>query len=258
MISLTESWVRDGSPERKLIESIPDIRPLIPHIKLAHGAILAAQPAFDMARMSELQREAAEVDVDHDELVRGLIGTLTAFVYLTKDPARRAALIKLRDTLFPLGITLITKSYREEGGQAELLKARFTPEMKSMLKVLRGPDGTLLQSVEQYFEKANRLREIEDLKAGPNETSGPAPADMIMARNRWIRAINAVIATLVLAEVDEETQAKLLGPLRAAERAADQRGSSGVAPDENEEDAIEEAPAPVVQIAPAAPAAPPA
>jgi hypothetical protein len=257
MISLTESWVREGTPERQLIESIPDIQPLLSHVRLAHRAILAAQPAMDMAQLSKLQQDAAENDVDHDDLVRGMIGSLSGFVYLTKDPDRRAALIKLRDTLFPLGLPLIQKSYREEGGQGAMLKARLTPEMKASLKSLRGPDGTLLQALEQYFEKANRLREIEDLKAGAADASGRTPADMVMARNKWIRAINAVIATLELAEVDEETQAKLLGPIRAAERAADLRAPSNGVAEPTGSDVVEGAPVLDVPAAPAVPAAPP-
>jgi hypothetical protein len=71
---------------------------------------------------------------------------------------------------------------------------------------------------------------------------------MIKARNKWIRAINTVIATLALAEVDEETQAKLLGPIRAAERAVEQRGASNGA----EEQLPGDPPAPEL------PAAPPA
>jgi hypothetical protein len=254
MISLSESWVREDTPERKVIESIPDIQPLLPYVLLAHDAILAAQPAMDVAQFSMLQQEGGEIDVEHDDLVRGLIGTLTAFAYLTKDPDRRAALLKLRDTLFPLGLQLVTKSYREEGGQGALLKARLTPEMKALLASLHGPDGTLLASLEQYLEKANRLREIEDLKAGVVDGNGRAPADMMKARNKWIRAMNAVMATLELAEVDEETQAKLLNPIRAAERAADLRVSSNRA-EEAEETAGEDVPvdAPAVET-PAAPA----
>jgi len=258
MISLTESWVREDTPERLLIESIPDTQVLLPRIEQSHGAILAAQPAIDAARLSELQQEAGEADVDHDDLVRGLIGTLTSFVYLTKDPARRAALIKLRDSLFPLGLSLTQKSYREEGGQGALLKARLTPEMRSLLESLRGPDGTLLEALEQYLQKANRLREIEDLRAGPSDGDGPTPSDMVAARNRWIRAIHAVMANLDLAEVDEETQARLLGPVRAAERAADQRVSSSGGSENAEGGAVEAPPAPVVQPAAPAAAAPPA
>ena len=56
------------------------------------------------------------------------------------------------------------------------------------------------------------------------------PKENLAARNKWIRAINALVSNLDLAETDDATLALVLGPLREAERRAERRGTSAAEP----------------------------
>jgi hypothetical protein len=74
-----------------------------------------------------------------------------------------------------------------------------------------------------------RLGTLEDERAGLPETTGPAPADVVTARNKWIRTVNAMRSVLDLVSPDHPGVVKILSRLTEAERKADHRIASAEA-----------------------------
>jgi hypothetical protein len=224
MISLSTPWVDPEHEEHKALFDIEDTRPVLRRIGSAHAAILAAQPkeAGNKA-LAALQEEAARLDDEHDDLVRGTVFVLQGSALLQQDRAQRDALLRLKDSLFPTGPAATQRSFREEAGQAELLKGRLTSPMRSLLKSVPSPDGHLLTTIQRYQRAAHKLGALEDRRSAVRGATGPAASDMTTARNRWIRAVNVLIATLEQEDIQSPWAGTILERIRVAQIAADSR-----------------------------------
>ncbi len=230
MVQISGAWLAKGSPARRTIGGVAELAGLLPKLEAAHQALHATQPAAEDPRLAAIAAEAAEVDVAHDTAMRGLHGLLTALAILAGPGARADALNKLRELLLPEGLSATQKTYRAEAGAAELLKSRLAgaPDAKKQLKAIPVDKHDALHVVEQWMASAKRLGELEDeraklLGAAANGDS----AHGLAARNRWIRAVNALVANAQLAELDEATDQLLFGALRLAEKSAERRAHGG-------------------------------
>lgn len=225
MISVSSPWIAEGHDERAALQEIEDTRPVLRRIELAHAALVELQPkGAPSPALAALQAEAASLDDEHDDVVRGTMFLINGHALLQRDKAQRDALLKLRDTLFPTGPAVTQKSHREESGQAEMLKGRLTPPMKVLLKSIPSPDAHLLATIQRYLRVAQRLGTIEDRKLlAASKGSGPSAAEVTLARNRWIRAVNVLIATLEQEDIESPWAATILERIRQAEVTAERR-----------------------------------
>jgi hypothetical protein len=97
--------------------------------------------------------------------------------------------------------------------------------LEARLKTVNLHDRNLLELVHEWQIVAKQMGQLEDERArlAPGSTSA---ADIIKARLAWVRVMNALQANAELAQVDESTDHLLFDPLRAAEKAASNRGKS--------------------------------
>jgi hypothetical protein len=235
MISLTTPWISEGNPERTILLRYPETKGLLGRIEGDQQALLDVQPRPN-GRLAQVSDEQGTLDVTHDDLVRGVTGLLTHLALLATDAKEAQAFIELRETLFPQGVALVTRSYRDEAGEGALLRARLTPSLKKALKAIPVLQGTLADTVARYLEVADALGKLEDEKATiVGRADGPTPAALLAARNRWIRTVNAVIALLDIVAISEEEKTTVLvrfdKALRSTERGgADEDVSAPLAP----------------------------
>ena len=236
MLQLSGTWVDPESKAYKALLATPDLAPSMPRFTAAHKLLAKlTQPGIEDPRLAAIVAEEGIVDPRHDDIIRGAYGLLTCAALLLgadgADGADGAALLALRDILFPDGLSSTQKSYRAESGQAAQLAKRLTPALRAQLaSIVVGPKGdkkTLEQFVDELIALGARLGVLEDEKArlqpGPGEPGPGAGAAILAARNQWVKLANALIANSEVAGLDAETDKLVLGPLRAAERAADRR-----------------------------------
>lgn len=243
MISLTAPWVTEGDPERAILLRFPETQGLLGRIEGDQQALLDVQVRPN-GRLAEVSDEQGKLDVEHDDLVRGVTGLLTHLALLTTDAKEARSVIDLRDTLFPQGISLITRSYRDEAGEGRLLRARLTPALKKSLKAIGVLQGTLADTIARYLEIADALGKLEDEKAAlVGRSDGPTRATLLGARNRWVRTVNAMIALLDIVDISEEDKTKVLVRFDKALRATERGGADEVA---QEPPAVTPTPGPVV------------
>lgn len=225
MISLTTPWVTEGNPERVILLRFPETNGLLGRIEGDQQALLDVQVRPN-GRLAEVSDEQGKLDVAHDDLVRGVTGLLTNLALLTTDAKEARALLELRDTVFPQGIALVTRSYRDEAGEGRLLRARLTPALKKALKAIPVSQGTLADTVARYLDVTDALGKLEDEKAAlVGRTEGPTPAALHGARNRWIRTVNAMIALLDIIAISEEEKTTVLVRFDKALRATERGGA---------------------------------
>ncbi len=223
MITISDTWVTQESLERNILASAPETEALLRHVDRSHRDLLKTQTHSDTALIA-LGKKATKLDSRHDDLTRGVHGFLNACCYFTEDEALRNRMLEARDTLFPAGLAIVKAGYREEAGSTMLMEERITPQLRELLTDLKIPSGTLLDAVEALISTGRTLGEMEDKRAEMQANNSlPKQADILAARNRWIRMTHALVAALELAEIDQTKKDTLLAPLEKATNVADRR-----------------------------------
>jgi hypothetical protein len=247
MVTITGAWL-DKTHELPLIESLPQAGALLPSLEKAHNGLLHTQHMGVQAdtELSAIQEESSEADGRHDRKARGLFNVLTGFADLADDPVLAALYLALRDRIFLHGLKVIQWSYADEAGEAKLVDGRLTADDRALLKELPMPGGKLIDAHTARVKAGNKLGELERkriaLTSQPDDAEAPTQGDVVRARNNWIRAVNAFVATLDLEDkLSEASWERIIAPLREAERRADRRGSAAAASQDAEAPA--EAPA---------------
>lgn len=216
---------------KKTLTSLPLIQMLVPVLQQAHDDLHAKQRKVPAAakELKKLREEELTRDTRHDRKLRGAYNYLTGLADMTDDPETAAAVLDLRDRLVPKGLSATGRSYVDEAGDAKMLPSRLDAASKKLLGKLQTPDGALQEHVDAWIEEAQQLGALEErreqlekeLKDG---SGGPTAAEVVAARNAWIRAVRAIETNLALVpDITDETIDTILGPLRRAEVKADRR-----------------------------------
>lgn len=225
MIQLSGTWLDPAGRAHAAMVAIPDLASSLPRLQAAHGAVAARQQPAPSPRIAAIVEEEATLDIRHDAIIRGIWGTLTALAELIRGDVA-AALIVLRDTLLPHGLSSQLKTYRAQAGQAAQLADRMTPSVRAQTDALligQGPNAkTLSAYVDEWIGVGKQLGALEDEK-GQLEADSGGGAELLKARNLWVRVVNAMVANAELAALDADTEALVFGPLRGTERKADER-----------------------------------
>lgn len=225
MVQVSGAWVKDGDARAALLAN-EELAGLVARIDKAHDDLVAAQPEASDPRLPALMREAAATDLRHDSIVRGIDMVLNGFMLLVGEGPKVEALQQLHDVLLPDGLQAIQRTYRAEAGAAELLQKRLakSPGSKKHLKEIAVEKKNLGQYVQEWIKCAEHLGDLEDERASLMKDAGPGDGTkLVNARNRWIRAVNALVANAELAELDAETDRLIFNALRHAEKLADRR-----------------------------------
>ncbi len=227
MVTVSDRMLNPAQRCYQLMVKMPPVAPLLPGLKTVHQRLFSMQPQKKSAAAAAQIKQLLGLDADHDTCVRGLIAFTQALQHQTDDPAEKEAWASLQQTLFPVVASVIIRSYADEAGQAKLAAARLTDADKKRCKatLLTTPTGkeTLMAWVERYFASADKLGVAASTSLIPD--TGPKSADLLRARNQWIRTVSAILAVLdlptetpaeaaLVAELDRELRA----PLRELER----------------------------------------
>lgn len=228
MVSLTSTWVDHSHGDHAALCAQPQSAGLVSSVEASHNGLLAIQVSTTesaSARLIEVKAEQTAVSQRHDRMIHGVWWYLSAVAALTPSAEKAAELTALRDRLLPDGLSLKNTSYRDKIGAASLAHARLTREDRALLASLRTPVGTLDDAVTGWFAEAARLGELEHERA-TIEPQGTAPADVLKARNNWVRTIAAVRAALFLVDELPLALAQLLQRVEDAEHKAAPRAES--------------------------------
>lgn len=218
MVVVTDALTKRGSPERGAIEAVPEAAALLPQIEAAHRGLLASQPIVN-ADVAKLSAQLAEADTRHDALIRGIHLRFESELQLATESDERAELARARDAVLPTGLTVITRSWTEQAGEARLREARVDASIQRTLTRTKTRGGTLFEHYQELQELALRIDRLERERAALIGAQTPG-SESVKARNQWIRCINALAMVLAAVGVDETP---ILGRCRALEARVDGR-----------------------------------
>ena len=236
MVHISAEWL-DPKGLRPVLLSIAIVAELVPKLEDVHQTLITRQPATSaiLARVTALQEKQATLDIPYDRALRGSYGLLSSLADLTSDPSKAAAYIDLRDRLSPEGLRAILKSYTEKAGAAKMLPGRLDETARELLASIATPDGVLMDVVNAWTRTGRELGALEREKVAlnqqlANEEGKVRPADVLKARNRWIRLAHALESNLEISAADEATVASILGSLHDGEAKANRRAGGAPGP----------------------------
>lgn len=234
MVAVTSTWVDEAHPDRQAIAQEPALASLLPQVDRAHEGLLVTHDAGPNAvRLKQIQEEQKALDVEHDDVLRGIWAYLWALIYFARTREERQSFLRLTALLLPEGLTAVIKSYREEAGQAELAGSRLTDADRALLQTLVLPDGrTLLDVVNQWLSLGAQLGALDRERSGDLTDDRPTQAEAVLARNQWIRTVQTVQGVAALVAANNPVIQEIMARVDAAGRYADRRAGSGDQPDE--------------------------
>jgi hypothetical protein len=136
----------------------------------------------------------------------------------------------VRDTLQPNGISATQKKYAEEAADIPLIEVRLSSDHIGFLKKIPILGGKLWEAVQAWFGFGRELgvldderKKLEAAMASGTSEAGTSGADVVKARNQWIRVVRHMETGLELDGATEEIVQAILGPVRRAETDAARR-----------------------------------
>ena len=179
MIQFSTPWITEGNAARAAIEKVPLLAALLPQLQGAHSAIFAVRAQSEDPKVQRLSQQEADIDVKHDNLVRGIFGALTMLAQVS---SASDELLRLRDFLFPEGASHTQKTYRGEAGHAALVGSRLDADMNARLKAISLQEKNLLDLVEEWLGVAKQLGDLEEERARLSPPSSSTAAEINNAR----------------------------------------------------------------------------
>lgn len=252
MVGVTISLVDRSHDDYRAIMSYPLAAALWELVVAAHERVLRTQrfgPSPE--RLIEISELLAGLDLRHDDVLRGIFYMLLALEYLAATPELKAGFHKLRVKMFPEQLQATRKSYRGQVGQAALVRSRLTDSDRALLgSVMTSESSTLMDSVDEWFQVAEAMGELENERAAGDEST-PSAAEALDARNGWGRAVDAFVSTLRLRDDVPREIAVILDRIEATSLQASRRyargtrspveGDDGELPEDAPDDVIDEA-----------------
>jgi hypothetical protein len=227
MGELSKPWVTEGTDARAAIVKTPMLVPLSPNLQAAHAGIVAVAAQSNDPELRQLSAQSQQLDVQHDDLVRGMYEALTTLSKMSKSGG---PMLLLRDQLFPEGLRHNKKSHLAEAGHAAAVAASMTDEVRARMKAIPLGDGTVCDLYDQWQGVSGQLGAVQGQIARLKQPSKSLAAQIQSARREWIRWARILMSTAENAGVSAETEAVLFAPLREAQQRADARWRNGPAP----------------------------
>ena len=248
MVGVSRVWI-DPNGERPIFERTALLLPFLGELETAHSALVTIQVTSSSVaeEIKKLTQRATALDALHDRKVRGIFGVLTDLAELADDPETAAGYLGLRDQLFPSGLKAIQRSDLDESGEVVLARGRLTEEIRTRLKSLTLPEGTLSDQVDDWFAAGEELGDVERRRvqlSNNKDDDGFTQGDVARARNRWIRVIGTIVNVLdLLPDLPESDRIRILQPLLAAKADRARRTDTDDDAEEIEEPSADDTPA---------------
>lgn len=246
MAAVVGRWVQVDGPARPIIMGNAILKVFMPQIDATNTRMLAVRKV-DTKELKKLSDDAGLADVDHDFWVNGIVSTCDAVSPMDPD----LGLHDVRQWIFPRGYQHARDSFGTEVGYAAQKETELDAARKKQLKAIVFGRQTLLEWVQNYFEAARKLGEIE-AKRGELTTAAPAGEDAKSARRAWLQLIKSFSAAADIAGLSEQDYNTVFGYLNELSSRKASKAGAAPAQEPDPSPAPEPAPAPAPEPAPKA------
>jgi hypothetical protein len=188
------------------------------HARLQGQAERRRQIALALARFSEIMQS---LDLTHDNMARAIHAVLEALLMATRDAAARELYLRLRDLLFPEGLSIVSRTYAYQAGAAQALSARVSEADLADLAAIPVGAETLADWYRAWITAGKQLGEHlhqrETLLARTTRGgTATAEVDTRAARLEWIEIVQTLLGAIDIMKLAPEVREQLHGPLEAS------------------------------------------
>lgn len=231
MVSISAEMVNRSSVVRQTIDRYPLTAAVGAKIDEAHTMLEQLERPDTSDAEAALSAELSRLDERHDKLCRGFNGFLSSLIELSTDADRIQVLRELSAFLLPDGLKITGRSYLEEAGRLRNLKETISLKHAELLKSLDADGVKLYDRFEEWCAVGEQMRQLDLQRSALRNTDvpGPSRSTNAAARNKWIAAVNALVAMADLAPMTEQDRLAAFGQLNDALERASNRGKKAPA-----------------------------
>ncbi len=219
-----------SATNRDLIESDAVLKVALQLVKRAHDPLetLQRQAGTIAQSLRHLTAEITRDDAFHDRKARGIHSGISARADLVGGEEAEPY-TSLLSALYPLGLSITQRTYREQAAAAARARHQLTPAARAILSEIVFGGRTLLEEVEEWLDTAERIGKMHSERtrlAGDSDDDTVSQGDLRKARMAWIRATHTFLNLLDYSDFDADTRRRLLADLRDAVARARTRAKS--------------------------------
>ena len=145
---------------KDILQGHPLTKSIYDYAKSVHEVLTLSITTKHETTIEKLTRLASQLDKRHDALNRGVYGVLSAFSEFATDPKKKEDILTVRDTLFPMGLSVNSLSYSAQAGEAKRLEEQLKdPQLQRTLKAMFFGDGQQQISVYQALTELTQIGE---------------------------------------------------------------------------------------------------
>jgi hypothetical protein len=224
MLSHTGQWLENDELRAQLIAHpigaalMAEVERI--HTRLAGQAERRRQLDVLLAQLGAL---LSALDLTHDSMARAIHGMLEALLAAARDATAAGFYLRLRDLLFPEGLSIVSRTYSYEAGAIKALEARVTADDIAAMATIRVGTGaeTLADWYRAWIESGKGLGKHvheRDVLLARTVRGGSAAdtVDLRAVRLDWINIVRTFLSSLDIMRVSLEVRERLLSPLEAS------------------------------------------
>ncbi|MBA2662736.1 MAG: hypothetical protein H0U74_10605 [Bradymonadaceae bacterium] len=194
-------------------------------IKRAHKNLLVLDQREGevKAEFDRLSALLADTDFEHDRFSRAVFRGLSYAAESADDAEQAALYLDAQQFTHPKGLSVNQLSYLEQAGNTLRIAERVTPEQRALFATVSANAMTVEHCFDRWLGAGRLIGELQERRAamGTEEDEDRVSAgDIARARNAWIRAMSAFVASLELTDFSEDEKSSILASLRAAQARA--------------------------------------
>ena len=240
MVAISEIWL-DPKKDRPLLEKYPSLAGFLPVLASVHNELLRLRetPSQVMAKLEAVSAEAMKANTAFDGLAREFYNGLTAWIMISKAESK-VTLEKIRDLLFPDGLSVVKLPWFHKSGVVEMAVSRMTPETAALLEELSTNDSNLSDLFDAWVAAGQKLGELERqrmLISDAEKADAVTRSDILKAKRKWVHAARTLISLLELdSDISDDVRTRLLQPLQEEEERYALKHAAGADDEDSDED----------------------
>ena len=225
MVTVSGELLDPAGQAYAILQATPILSGSVLVLEEAHAQLVSVtkRAGANEKRARELTAELTELDALHDRKARGIYRVIEAYADLSDSPQEALEYQELLATVFPVGLAISQRSYREQAGTAAQVEERLGTEERACLGRIVLGARTLLDETLDWLEVARQIGKYEAERAlmQVDESDDAVSAARVREASLfWVQAMHAFVQMVAFTDLDQREQHILLANLKDAERKA--------------------------------------
>lgn len=225
MVTISGVLLDPAGQAHAILKATPVLAGSVLVLRQAHERLLKVtrRAGTNEKRARELTAKLTKLDALHDRKARGIYRVIEACADLAESSEEALEYQDLLEVMFPLGLAISQRSYREQAGTAAQIAERLGQAERDRLSQIQLGARTLLDETLDWLETARQIGAFEAERAlmvVDDSDDAVSAAEVRDGRIFWVQAMHAFVQMVAFTDLDQREQHILLANLKDADRKA--------------------------------------